>query len=316
MARGAHLAAMIATRRLGLPDTTSDRVLGVLELFTAEQPHWTVEMAAGQLRLPVSTAYRYFRSLTKAGILIAQKTGSYGLGPAIIQMDRQIRLADPLILAAQPRMRQLCDELPKHTFLLLCRLFHEQVMCIHQEPLERPDYSVGYERGRLMPLFRGAASKIILAYLPHREVRSLFEEHSQSFTQAGLGRTWAEIKGALVTLRNSGVSVTRGEVDPAMCGVSVPLLDAPDQVAGSLSVVIPARYLTRAFLQQATSRLKAIAAEVAWSLSVGAPHSTQKPLSAIQDVSPVRARSGSPTARSRTPKSRSKSSRSRQRDKA
>ena len=82
--------------------TTSDRVLAVLNLFTLEQPEWTVEGAAGALNLAISTAYRYFRSLTKAGLLVAHTTGRYLLGPAIIQYDRQIRLHDPLITAAQP----------------------------------------------------------------------------------------------------------------------------------------------------------------------------------------------------------------------
>jgi len=290
-----------------MSETTSDRVLTVLELFTVEHPHWTVEMAAGQLGLTVSTAYRYFRSLTNAGILISQKIGTYSLGPAIIQMDRQIRLADPLIRAAQPRMRQLCDELPKHTILLLCRLFHEQVMCIHQEPPEHPDFSVGYERGRLMPLFRGSASKIILAYLSSREVRSLFAEHAQSFAQAGLGRTWTEVREALIVIRSSGVSVTRGEVDPGLCGVSVPLFDVPDQVAGSLSAVIPARLLTPAFLDQASTRLKAIAAEITWSLSVGAVNASQKASGSAQKVGAAASRKRSTKTRGSTSKSRHKS---------
>jgi DNA-binding IclR family transcriptional regulator len=44
--------------------------------------------AAGALNLAISTAYRYFRSLTQAGLLVPHTTGRYLLGPAIIQYDR------------------------------------------------------------------------------------------------------------------------------------------------------------------------------------------------------------------------------------
>ena len=63
-------------------------------------------------------AYRYFRSLTKAGLLVTHTTGRYLLGPAFIQYDYQIRLHDPLITAAQPMMKRLTGQLPPHTLML------------------------------------------------------------------------------------------------------------------------------------------------------------------------------------------------------
>ena len=45
---------------------------------------------------------------------------------------------------------------------MLCRLYRNQVMCVHQETTPvPPDFAIGYERGRPLPLYRGAASKII-----------------------------------------------------------------------------------------------------------------------------------------------------------
>ena len=50
-------------------------------------------------------------------------------------------------------------------------------MCVHQVIGRGPQEPVSYERGRLMPLFRGATSKIILAHLPARTLKSLFEQN-------------------------------------------------------------------------------------------------------------------------------------------
>jgi len=249
--------------------TTSDRVLSVLGLFTLEHPEWTVEDAASELNLAISTAYRYFRSLTSAGLLVALATGRYVLGPAIIQYDRQIRLYDPLTKAAQPIMKRLTEQLPAHAVALLCRLFRSQVMCVHQESRERPDFAISYERGRPMPLFRGAASKIILAYMPLRSVKALYEEHANKFAQANLGRDWEEAKERLRALRTAGCSVTKGEIDPGMCGISVPILEGTGTVTGSLSTVIPAHQLEPDLLADVSTLLRKAAEEISWAMSVG-----------------------------------------------
>jgi DNA-binding IclR family transcriptional regulator len=136
-------------------------------------------------------------------------------------------------------MKRLTGQLPPHTVTLLCRLFRSQVMCVHQEFAARPDFAISYERGRPMPLFRGAASKSILANMPLRAVKAISQEHQAKFAQAGLGRTWDEVKERLRELRSAGVSVTQGELDPGMCGIAVPLFEATGVVIGSLSVVLP-----------------------------------------------------------------------------
>ena len=132
--------------------TTADKVLSVLALFTLERPEWTVEEAATELQLPISTAYRYFRSLSVAGLIVGFTLGRYVLGPAVTQFDRQMRLHDPLITKAQPVMKRLARLAPDHGVVLLCRLYRDQVMCVHQESVERPDFAISYERGRPMPL--------------------------------------------------------------------------------------------------------------------------------------------------------------------
>jgi DNA-binding IclR family transcriptional regulator len=281
--------------------TTSDRVLSVLSLFTIEQPEWTVEEAASTLNLAMSTAYRYFRSLSKAGLLVAHATGRYVLGPAIIQYDRQIRLHDPLTTAAQPVMKRLTERLPPHTVMLLCRLFRNQVMCVHQEAAERPDFAVSYERGRPMPLFRGAASKIILAHMPLRAVKALYGDHAARFAQAGLGKSWKDVKDRLRTLRNAKASITRGEVDPGMCGIAVPLFEAQESIVGSLSVVIPLRHLNAMRLKNIIELLKAAAQESSWALSpnVGLP---RQPGPAVSSPSTASAGMARPIILNRTPK--------------
>lgn len=217
--------------------TTSDKTLGVLDLFTPKEPEWTVEAAADRLNFSVSTTYRHFRSLAASGLITSYTPGYYVLGPRILELDRQLRIDDPLIDAARPAMQRF-RETPQPSVFLLCRPYREQVMCLHQEASDSATFASSYERGRPMSLFRGSMSKIILANLPIRTLRGLYERNRGVALAAGLGPDWPEVKRHLRKMRTEGYSMTFGELDQGMVGISVPLMDPKGDVAGSLGRVV------------------------------------------------------------------------------
>src|SRR5262245_25246630 len=97
----------IASSEPGKSDSSGDRLLAVLALFTIERPEWTVDATAEALGVSATTAYRYFKRLTKAGLITPISGANYALGPAIIQMDRQIQICDPMLNAARGVMVDL-----------------------------------------------------------------------------------------------------------------------------------------------------------------------------------------------------------------
>jgi len=216
-------------------ETTSDRVLGVLSLFAGDRPEWSIEDAAEALEMPVSTAYRYFRSLTKSGLLIPHLPGRYVLGPAIIQLDRQLQRHDPFITAARAEMARLAEEVVD-TVILLARLYRHQVMCVHREHSGSLEIGEGYQRGKPMPLDRGAASKVILANLPPRTVRALSAPDRDG---AALLSMTDALRAELRQIRAQGYSITRGDIEPGIRGFSVPVFGQGEVLEGSLSVVLP-----------------------------------------------------------------------------
>jgi DNA-binding IclR family transcriptional regulator len=242
---------------------TSDRTVSVLKLFTLEKPSWTVEEAALALEVSVSSAYRYFAALTEAGLLTSLSSGHYVLGPAIIQYDRQIQLTDPLLRVAKPIMAEIIRFAPPSSILLLCRVFRQSVLCIHQLTEPGAEVRVSYERGRPMPLFRGATSKIMLAYLPLRDLRRLYAGHQSEIAEAGLGDEWEIFRKTMTKVRKIGHVVSHGEVDPEHIGIAVPLVDDRSRILGSLSYVIPASE------ERAVARLVSLAAAAAREIEAG-----------------------------------------------
>jgi DNA-binding IclR family transcriptional regulator len=252
------------------PPSSGDRLLAVLDLFTIERPEWTVDAAADHLQVSATTAYRYFKRLTKAGLITPLSGASYALGPAIIQMDRQIQICDPMLNAARAVMIDLVQYAAAGSTILLCRLFHDRVMCVHQVMGRGPQAPISYERGRLMPLFRGATSKIILAHLPTRTLKTLFTREAVDIAAAGLGRTWDEFRQLLAGLRRAGMIVSRGEIDPGRVGIAAPIFDKDRAVLGSLSFVLPTMLADETLIGRLTPLTIAGAREVERAMSRGA----------------------------------------------
>lgn len=214
--------------------TTADRVLGILSLFSGDRWRWTVEDAAVELGVPTSTAYRYFKSLAQAELLSSYVAGHYMLGPAICALDRQMRLHDPFITAAREEMKRLISEYPD-TIVLLTRLYKNTVMCVHREGDALA--AQGYERGRPMPLDRGAASKVILAHLPAKQVRSVATSGTNETAPFDEG----EMREELRKIKAQGFSITYGEIDKGAVGISVPVFRDASALEGSLSFVLDAK---------------------------------------------------------------------------
>lgn len=167
------------------------------------------------------------------------------MGPAVIVYDRLTRKTDPLIAHAQPLMRDLIASSGVEGVALLCRLFRMTVLCVAQEVTGNADFAVSYERGRPMPLFRGAASKAILAHVERRKLRRYFHEFSADIAQAELGRNWAEFKASLRRIRAANFCITRGELDVGAVGISAPVFSSEGEILGSLSMVVSERALRR-----------------------------------------------------------------------
>lgn len=216
-------------------ETSLGRMLSVLDAFSEENPIRTVEDIAEAFAYTRATAYRYVAELCEAGLLTRVAPGAYALGPRIIELDRQIQRSDPLLEVADPIMHRLLQS-DRGQVVLLCSLFRDKVLCAHQLGQDKA-LALSYARGRPMPLFRGATSKVILAWLPERRLTRLYADHAEEIRRAKLGRTREEFLSALKGIRRQGCVRTHAEVDAGVIGVGVPLFGGERAVIGSLSMV-------------------------------------------------------------------------------
>lgn len=215
-------------------DSSLARMLAVLDLFNEQSLSLTVDAVVQALQVSQPTAYRYVRLLTESGLLQRQGDAHYGLGPRVVVLDHLIRRSDPILAHALPWMKELVA-----TTGLDCvasTLYGDQMLDIHREYSVEPA-SLSYGRGRLRPLFLGAAPKVALAHLPAAALRRLLDHHTPEVAQAGLPTDWPAFKRSYAAIRKAGVYFSNGELEPTLAAVAAPLLREGDRVVGALSLV-------------------------------------------------------------------------------
>ena len=205
----------------------------ILDLFTEDEPVWSTAAIIEAVEATRSTGYRYIKALHDAGLLASVRNGHYGLGPRIIEMDLQLRLTDPLLLASHGVLEGLVDKIGHSA--TLCTAYRDSVLCIGEF---RAPYSPAnrFRRGQRRSLFQGAVSKVILAYLPHYRLKAIYPRQRQEVEQAGLGGSWSEFRTALGDIKKSGYHLTFGEFNPGVYGVAAPILNQQKTALGSVGV--------------------------------------------------------------------------------
>jgi DNA-binding IclR family transcriptional regulator len=211
-----------------------DRFVEILRLFDESKPDWTIQEMAVAMDVPASTVYRTVRELVGQGFLDPSIEAYYRLGAAFIEFDRRLRISDPLIREGDPMLADVIAAANVPCVAVLARLYRDEVICVADRRTLDVAVESSYERGRPMPLMRGATSKVILAQLPKARLGKVLKAAGDDSTVKG------DMASALSAIRRQGYAVTRGEVDNGLVGIAVPVSCPEAAIHASMSLIIRA----------------------------------------------------------------------------
>ena len=203
------------------------------------------------------------KALHDAGLLTSVRNGYYSLGPRIIEMDMQIRMTDPLLLASHGVLEDLVDTIGHSA--LLCTAYRDSVLCIRECRAPRSPVN-RFSRGQRRPLFQGAVSKVILAHLPHHRLKAIYSRQSKEAEDAGLGSTWSAFRASLGQIKRDGYLVTMGEFTPGVYGVAAPVLNHQRTALGSVGVAWDEKERRDVEVEQAVVAVKRAATTISQRL--------------------------------------------------
>jgi DNA-binding IclR family transcriptional regulator len=212
-------------------------MLKVIDAFSEEAPVWTVDQLVDALGTSRSTSYRYVKELCDAGFLAPVGGSGYILGPRIIELDRQIRHCDPMLTLGRDLVAKLLPQVGEG-IIFICGLVGDDVISVYRR--ENPNsLDISYSRGRPMPLFRGSASRVILAHLPERRLMKLFLSHREDIDAAGLGAEWDAFRANMREIREQPYLSSHAQVDRGVFALSAPVFDGDGNILASLTLAVP-----------------------------------------------------------------------------
>ncbi|MGD6752039.1 IclR family transcriptional regulator [Streptomyces sp. BH105] len=245
------------------------KMLQILELFSETQPVWSTAAIIDALETSRSTGYRYIKTLHEAGLLNSVHSGQYTLGPRIIEMDLQMRLTDPLLLASHGVLEDLVDKIGHSA--LLCTVYRDSVLCVSEcRAPHSPENR--FRRGQRRPLFQGAISKVILAHLPHHRLKAIYPRQRDEIEAAGLGGDWSTFRANLGKIKKDGYSLTVGEFNPGVYGVAAPILTDQKTALGSVGTAWDEKERRDVDVEHAVLAIKQAATTISERLMEGQGH--------------------------------------------
>ena len=185
-----------------------ERALLILEAFNEEEPTLSLAQLSQRTGLYKSTILRLAGSLERFGFLARNEDGRFRLGPSLWRLGSLSRKAYDLGEYVRPVLRDLVAETDE-TAAFYVRAGDKR-LCLYRLNSTRP-IRHHLDEGVMLPIERGASGRVLLA----------FE-----------GAAGPEFDAT----RARGFYHSRGERDPDVGAIAVPVFDRTGRLRGALSI--------------------------------------------------------------------------------
>jgi DNA-binding IclR family transcriptional regulator len=243
-------------------DTSFARGLRLL-LTIADRGEIRADELATLLDTPVSTVYRYLRTLTAFGF-VDRHDGGYRLAPRLMIASGGNVTAEELIRTATPVLQLLADETGETAVIV--RRIGLAAVCLHEIPSGQP-LRVTLPAQASLPLESGALGKVLLAFAPPE----ILDEVLAGESRLAGGLVDADrLRADLADIVTSGVGKSVSEGIPGAVTIAVPIF-REDGIVAALGVLGPETRCGLAWRGRVTRLLPTAASSVVGALGPGVP---------------------------------------------
>ncbi|MDP2791804.1 MAG: IclR family transcriptional regulator [Rectinemataceae bacterium] len=202
-----------------------ERALDILDCFSPGKLEFSLTEISKRINLAPSTTSRIISTLEKRGYLARNaETHRYALGPTLARIGALGFANVDICKVALPFMRELNRIYDEGVSLYVVR--GNERICVERVESSHPLRRVVNIGDRHL-LTRGAAGRVLLAYLPEEKRTELLQ--GDSFTT----------EEALAELRRSRRAVSLGEREEGVTSIAAPVEDARREVFAALAMSGP-----------------------------------------------------------------------------
>lgn len=220
------------------PDSVSSvlKVFGILQALSEQKDIGVTELSQ-RIMMSKSTVYRFLQTMKTLGYVNQEgETDKYTLSLKLFELGGRALEHQDLIQIADVQMHRL-GKLTKET-LHLGALDENSVVYLHKIDSE---YNLRmYSRiGRRCPLYSTALGKVMMAWLPEEEVRSMLAGVTfERFTEHTLANVDA-LLAVLAQVREQGYAEDNEENENGLRCFGVPIYNRMGRIITGLSLSLP-----------------------------------------------------------------------------
>ncbi|MDY0393439.1 IclR family transcriptional regulator [Virgibacillus halophilus] len=210
--------------------------LDVLTKFTPRNPDWGLRELAKEMEMNHTVLYRILKTFEDKGFLIQDElTKKYELGSKIYDLlavvQSKVNLSDLVV----PLMKELSEVIEETVFLTWKDGYHGKTVEISESTQQiKFAVSIGYKT----PLYVGASTKVMMAFLDEKEQLAIIKKGTEKFTDHTLV-TEKEILSDLRKIKQAGWCYSEGEFAEDVFGIGVPIFGNGGKIVASLTVAGP-----------------------------------------------------------------------------
>jgi DNA-binding IclR family transcriptional regulator len=206
-------------------NSTADKALDILLLFSLERPLWTMQEIADHFDMPRTTTYRYIASLKTRALLVENNSGSWHLGPMLFPLARAAKASYSILSVAAPFLQQLNDVFGEAVTLYERRGL-ESIALERLETHHR--VKLLYSRGHMLPWPGAASAKVLLAFAPAPIQEELFAQMTPTRYTPQTITSMKELKSTIRKIVQDGYAYSDQERDEGIRAIAAPIFERSD----------------------------------------------------------------------------------------
>jgi len=208
------------------------RSMDLLHLFLTHSK-LTINEMVELSRIPKTSVHRMIGSLEEMGFLTKQADGGYTLGLLFLQFGNLVAERLDIRHSALEAMQRLRDDVNRAVHLAV----RDDSFTMYIEKLDT-DHPVRLftKIGKKAPLYAGASSRIILAFMPEAERETYLNEAELKPLGSGTIVDKQNLRQALEQSQKNGYSFSRSELENYTAELAAPIMDHTGQTVAALSI--------------------------------------------------------------------------------
>ena len=239
----------------------------VVNSFDRARSTWSLTELSKKLAIPKSTLHRFLISLEGHGILRrGHLDGLWRLGYQLTFWGNLAAETSGLRQVARPVVEDLVATTGETAILTVYQQYF--VVCIEKVETTQP-VRMTMEVGNTRLPHAGASSKVLMAYLPDKEVQSIISENGLPKLNTNTITNPHELRIELLKIREQGYAESKEETDLDAWGVAVPVNDRDGNVLAGIGIAGPISRIREELIPDHVKACKEAAQRIASLLGQG-----------------------------------------------